>query len=150
LFAIQEYKIRTYIEIGIHRGGLASLLLARRIFQPDFKYFGIEIDREILDPHLFDLAALGVEIVIEDFFSEAGRRWLVNRLYRHSEPAMVLCDGGNKRREMKEVAHYLRLGDFMMAHDYKKEFFDEDIPDGLERLCPDWLKCCRLVLMRKL
>jgi cephalosporin hydroxylase len=150
LFAIQEYKIRTYIEIGVHRGGLASLLLARRIFQPDFNYFGIEIDREILDPSLFDVAKLGDEIVIEDFFSEDGHRWFVNRLYGHSAPVLVLCDGGNKRREMKEVTPVLRRGDFMMAHDYKKEFFDEDIPDGLERLCPGWLKNCRLALMRKL
>jgi cephalosporin hydroxylase len=44
---------------------------------------------------------------------------------------LVLCDGGNKVREFRIFSHYIKAGDYIMAHDYvdtwnryKEEFLD--------------------------
>jgi len=41
-------------------------------------------------------------------------------------PTLVLCDGGDKRREFRTFAPSLKSGDIIMAHDYAptQEYFD--------------------------
>lgn len=147
LFAIQEFKVKTYIEIGVHRGGMASLLMARECYSLGFKYYGIEIDENIISPSLWLMEHENGSILIGDVFENL--EWVRNKIQFTDGSALVMCDGGNKIREMVEVEPLLRGGDLMMAHDYKKEFLDKDIPSDLERLTPPWMKLCRLALMRK-
>ena len=41
-------------------------------------------------------------------------------------PSLVICDGGDKIREFRTFASYLKSGDIIMAHDYapSREYFD--------------------------
>lgn len=54
---------------------------------------------------------------------------------------LVLCDGGDKKREVRLFYNYLKEFDVIMAHDYLSEIFDEDF-DGLDLgdFHPEWLK----------
>lgn len=144
LMAIQELKIATYIEIGIHRGGLASLLIARCRVTP-LHYYGIEISRKIIDPALRTMArrVARAQITIGDVFKSD---WVQTCINAHDGPCLVLCDGGDKPREVALVARLLRPGDYLMAHDFGTEIYEADLPPTLERLRPAWLDRCRLAL----
>lgn len=147
LIAIHELGVRAYLEIGVHRGGLASLLIARSIVSP-LVYAGIEIKPDDIDPAVGQLLSLSgrASVTIGDVFATP---WLAETLARVPRPALVLCDGGNKPRELALAAPLLRRGDYVMAHDYGREVFDDDLPAGLERLRPTWLAETALVLLRR-
>lgn len=50
---------------------------------------------------------------------------------------LVLCDGGHKIGEFNELSNYLKVGDYIMAHDYSesKEYFQEHIQDKIWNWC---------------
>jgi len=145
LFAIQEFGIGSYLEIGVHRGGLASLLIARTLTTP-LTYDGIEIDAAQLHPALADLVAYAprAEIAIGDVIASS---WLADTLAGAARPALVLCDGGDKPRELALVAPLLRPGDYVLVHDYGSEVCDADLPTSLTRLTPPWLAVCAMALL---
>jgi hypothetical protein len=51
-----------------------------------------------------------------------------------SRGVLLLCDGGDKPRELAYFRNFLRPGDMIMAHDYQDEVQDAD----LECLAAHW------------
>lgn len=44
-----------------------------------------------------------------------------------NEPCYLLCDGGDKRRELETFAPQLKSGSYVSVHDYGTEIFDRDL-----------------------
>lgn len=147
--AIQEFKVRTYIEIGMDQGGMAPYLLARQAHDKGFRYFGIEIDTRKLALSVVEMLD-GTNFRDDDCFSEASIKKVRQMIDGSDGTAMVYCDGGNKAGEMQVFSQYLHQGDIILAHDYPTEITDGDFPPGLERVVRPWLEETRFILGQKL
>lgn len=65
-----------------------------------------------------------------DVFDDAVARAQIS-LWLSTWATVLHCDGGNKRREVREYATRLLPGSLAIVHDYGTEFTDADIPEGL-------------------
>ena len=149
---------RIVIEIGSAQGGL-SVLLGRlcRAIGCEFHTFDIlptEYPRE--------LAEAGVTFHCQDVFADGGET--VRRLLQQG-PAVLLCDGGNKIRELQTFAPMLKPGDLVGAHDFvadaaaRRYWENSEITladtaatvaqEQLERYRPDWFNQAAWLVYRK-
>ncbi len=78
---------------------------------------GRVIERLGLKDHYVQVDAFSPEgtKIIRDFVSQDG-------------PSILFCDNGNKPREAKLFAPFLKVGDLLVVHDWKSEFYEIDIP----------------------
>jgi len=127
--------ITTFIELGVHEGGLASLLVSRCIFKPGFSYLGVEINPSI--PRAELRRAIGVvpygaaELVIGDCFAAGLQHKIASVIHGSTGPVFVYCDNGDKPKEIAVYADFPRPGDYIGTHDYA---------DGVRKFpgYPDW------------
>lgn len=122
---IEEYEIKTFIELGVAYGGLANLMLKYGNEYKDFSYYGFEIDQNQIRPPMQNRP----EIMITDVFSQVCQDRVKSVIENSVGHVLVLCDGGNKSREMVMYAPMLRVGDLMMGHDYPGEITDTFLDD---------------------
>lgn len=146
LMVIQEYCITTVIEIGVDQGGLTAVFAARMNYDPSFKYFGIEWHRSKISEKIM---SMDIPIRIDDAFSDDSIRLVQEAIQADRNRVLILCDGGDKPREMKTYAPLLREGDIIMAHDYGREITWRDIPSDVIVLNKEWMQDTNLVLARK-
>jgi len=63
-----------------------------------------------------------VEILKENIFSDDDytliKYDLIEDFIKGDGKTLVLCDGGNKVREFNQISPLLKIGDYIMAHDY--------------------------------
>lgn len=140
---IHEQRVRFVYEIGVHRGGLAALLIAR----PGLRYSGIEIDRTLIDSHIPTTAYR-----IGDAWESAMIAQARELIDRTDGPAFILCDGGDKRRDLAAYAPLVRPGDLIAVHDFGKEIHGGDVdppPPGLVSYRPDWLTVTNWYVLRR-
>lgn len=136
LTAIRVYEIKTFVEIGVHRGGLASLLMLRAKYDSNFHYFGIDVSPQWFEEKFIKIYAdCTSKIIVEDVFSEKGRRFISEAIHNSLGPALLYCDGGNKPKEILEFCQSLRDDDIILVHDYGNEVFDSD----LEKVNVKWM-----------
>ena len=114
-------SIRTVLEIGVEHGGLSSVLLAYS-HTMGCVYRGIDITLAPLHP------AVAAERIDErDAWTaetvDEMRDWLAGQ----PAPALIICDGGDKPKELHLYAPLLREGDVMIGHDYHNEYTDAAI-----------------------
>ena len=64
------------------------------------------------------LAVLGVRLIREDIF---GYEEAIARLVQRHGITLLLCDNGDKKREVNTFAPYLKMGDTIMLHDYSAD-----------------------------
>lgn|SRR5574341_152481 len=106
---INDLDIETFVELGTHVGGLASILLPINKYR-SFVYFGIEHQAEIIHSVIREF------IYIADVFNpetvETVRRVKLNR------KTFIYCDNGDKVREMNLYKSILKRGDVIACHDY--------------------------------
>lgn len=124
--AIWEYvlgehpELRTIIEIGTWEGGMSRFLF-------------YQAQERRMNFVTFDLVApspIPMGFVQMDVFEEADT---VRGIIAGSEhPLLLLCDGGDKPREMREYAPGLLPGDLLAVHDWEDEAGPEDVPDCLD------------------
>src|SRR5262245_31923884 len=57
---------------------------------------------------------------------------------RRHEPVIVLCDGGNKPRELKTCSRYVTAESTLVVHDWGSEIFPEDVPANVEMVHEAW------------
>jgi len=109
LRVINDLDIQTFVELGAHVGGLASILLPVNRYR-DFVYFGVEHKEEIIHPTIRD------RIYIADIFNietvETIKRVKMNR------KTFIYCDNGDKVKEMWYYLSTLNSGDVIACHDY--------------------------------
>lgn len=122
---IEEYDVTDFIELGIFKGGLASLMVLRAYIQPGFFYLGIELNEHFIDPRLRRLASYAhrAEIMQGDVF---GSRIQERVKERRLGKKLVYCDNGNKPRELAEYTKILRPKDLIAAHDHGTEINEGD------------------------
>ena len=111
---IYDEKPTFFIEVGVHEGGLAYLLLQNYLFS-GISYIGIEIYCDLVQPevaHIIDKRLSAVLWCVDCFSSR------VVSLIRVLPKKIIYCDGGNKP---KELLHFKKLcypGDIIMTHDF--------------------------------
>jgi hypothetical protein len=133
----QEYD--AIVEIGTFTGGLSLWLHAQaRARDIIFRTYDVRTPvRKI--PGFVKL----------DVFAEAEA---VGEHLRRHEPVIVLCDGGNKPRELKTFSRYLSPRSTLVVHDWGSEFLETDIPNNVvmvhRRLCEDLGSVSRVFKVR--
>lgn len=136
LHIINTYHVDLFVEIGAHRGGLGSLLIAREEYDEKFLYIGIEIDPDVLNERFDNHVA---NVFIGNVFDVEYFDMLKGYVNIHKVP-LIYCDGGDKPREFKVFSKILPKGGLIMVHDYPKEFREEHFKDTeLTRLDLDFL-----------
>lgn len=152
LSIIQDFKIRTFVEIGIDQGGLASFLIARERIDSEFTYCGVELEPKKLDlrirPEMSSQAENG-KIFFGDVFSAQALLWLKNIRNTLADPFLFFCDDGDKPREVKLLSDLARTNDVILVHDFNKEIKIDDIPIEMRwNIQPDYFQDTRLFFMR--
>lgn len=98
------------IELGTLKGGL-TLAIAERY---GGEYHSFDYIDKISDNTKRLLKDLGVNIYVENVFETD----TVKKLIEGEGRALLLCDNGNKIKEVELFIPYLKSGDVIMAHDY--------------------------------
>ena len=81
----------------------------------------------------------GVDVRVENVFKEGYKEvdMSVVDYIKRDGTTIVLCDGGSKIGEFNILSDYLKLGDYILAHDYAVtvEFFNENINKKVWNWC---------------
>ena len=134
---IQIAHIRAVLEIGVEHGGLSAWLMAYGRYN-DVAYRGVDITLNALQTHVgvVDRSAFVERDAWTHEAVEDARQWLASQ----PVPVLIICDGGDKPKELRLYAPLLRDGDVMVGHDYHNEYGDEAIADvGAEQIHAEWL-----------
>lgn len=112
-----DMEIDSFLEIGVHVGGLASIVSCVGRYRTDFEYRGMEKEPFIVDERITGVTA-GDALDLEQVVS-------VVKLMRGKR--MFYCDGGNKVKEVKLISPLLRKGDVIACHDYYEGQYVNDL-----------------------
>ena len=135
---LQTAHIRAVLEIGVEHGGLSAYLSAYCRATSACTYLGIDITLNALAP--FVRETIGPMILTRDAWSihtiEEIGQWLAVA----PSPALIICDGGDKPKELHLYAPLLRDGDIMIGHDYHNEYGNDAIATvPAKQVHADWL-----------
>jgi cephalosporin hydroxylase len=122
------------IEIGTSYGGL-SLFLHEVCSEIGchFETYDISTERSSMYPN----DHVKISIVVGDVFSDDIKRRIKEHL-ASDKKCLLMCDGGNKVNEFNYFSKFVKVGDFIMAHDYApnrqdfKDFFENKIWNWME------------------
>ena len=128
--AIRKYNINHFIEIGAFKGGLGDMISMRKPFFQGFSYTGYEIDGSNYAQRLHG----NPDYITADVFNSEVVQDIHNRIQATVGAVLLFCDNGDKPKEMQVFAPHLRVGDYMMNHDYPIEV----TPDFLETFARDF------------
>jgi predicted O-methyltransferase YrrM len=99
----------TLVEIGTHKGGFTRLLRDHPVSDRCKTIVSIDIERQTED--------------IEDVGLVTADVWASGLVHEHLQTGKrtaLLCDGGDKIREVNTFASSMRPGDVILCHDYGK------------------------------
>jgi len=130
-FLAYEY-FDTIIELGTWWGGFSYMLsdlVGRRLYSYDIKDFTLEGVKNLSIEN-------GASFFIEDIFKSKN----IKELITNGGRVLLLCDGGDKIREVKEFSVLLKTNDIIMAHDFfeSKEVHDSDLWGSCEITSKDF------------
>ena len=111
-------QLRGIVELGTWEGGFSLYLAAQAGCRG-------------LSFRTYDVTAPAREIpgfVQLDIFHKADE---IGEYLRREGPVALLCDGGNKARELKTFSRYVTPEGIMVVHDWGTEIQPEEVPDGL-------------------
>ena len=114
-------KFDTIIEIGTYNGGLSLWLDDNK--KNGAKFVTYDIDGSINASKKYSRS---IECRVQSCFDDVAEEDIKN-LIQSTGKSLVLCDGGDKPKEFNTFSKYLKSGDHIMAHDYKREQRDWDI-----------------------
>ena len=122
-FLLKE-KFERIFEVGTGIGGLIQFISQ---FSKDNN-----IDTEIMTIDIKPVNEKLKEIGIESLQMDATNTKnlsIFNNFLRTNKKLLILCDGGNKPDEFIMFSKYIKVGDFIMAHDYviSEEYFENNI-----------------------
>lgn len=132
---LERIQPKRIIEIGTARGG-ATLLISDAV-----KTLGLDtkiktFDVTVKGPHL-PMEMDNVEFIVDNIFNEDWSELIkpeeIENFLSADGINLILCDGGNKKKEFELLAKYLKPGDIIMAHDYapNREVFDKEYLDKI-------------------
>ena len=117
-------QLRGIVELGTWEGGFAIYLAAQA------RWRGLAFRTYDIRPPEHEIPGF----IQLDIFREAEQ---VGGYLRALDPVVVLCDGGNKARELKTFHPYLSEQSLLVVHDWGTEIQPEEVPDGLTMLHGD-------------
>ena len=140
-FVLLEYYIAAcqpeyVVEIGSQKGSLSLCIANHACASEQFVFHTFEIDKQT---HWNNRFCGGVGHWFEkletispycksfelDVFGDKAQTIVRNNIANNK--TLIICDGGDKVREVCEYGHFLKPGDMIMAHDFGTEIFDKDI-----------------------
>jgi hypothetical protein len=102
------------IEIGTLHGGLSLFIHKNK--KPTCEFISYDIDPELnIVPPRFRSQ---IDFRIGDCFSQETGTEIMNLIQNTSKRVLLLCDGGDKPREVRTFGGYLKPKDVLMCHDY--------------------------------
>ncbi len=112
----QREKFDRIIEIGTAWGGLSIFLaLGCFMWEMDFYTFDIQNRHQVKVGHL--LHRLGSRYKRLNVFKDKGIAE-IRSLIELEGRVLLLCDGGNKKKEIQTFSPFLKINDVIMGHDY--------------------------------
>jgi hypothetical protein len=156
-YAFDLAEPQRVIELGSYNGGF-TMALAFAGWTEGITLYSWDL-MEAPKEEWRDLAKfLGVHFVRGDIWEPGHFNWIA-KLIALPGKTFVLCDGGDKTREVKEFSKFLKPGDVIAAHDIMSEywlstveFFPDKIKEELAPLelwLPDLFKIAGWVAYRK-
>jgi len=119
-------ELRGIVELGTYMGGFSRYLGFQALMRAmRFHTFDLELPAKPLGAHTFvklDLWSEKAPAVVREFL---GR------------PGILLCDDGDKPREVATFAPILEPGELLVVHDWGLEIGAGDIPASLEMVHED-------------
>jgi hypothetical protein len=116
-------QVSGIVELGTYAGGFSWFLDAQaRARGISFRTY------DIIEP---DVEPPGFERL--DFYRYPEKVWL-GQPHVPRDPVALLCDGGNKPRELKMFPPMCAEGSVILVHDWGTETLPSDVPDFLEEL----------------
>lgn len=139
---LENTKPARILEIGTGAGGL-TLFLRDKLNEIGLKetyILSYDVNTTNFDSNIYDLTNL--ELSKENLFS-GGNEYILNRkdliepYIKNIGVTIVLCDGGNKIKELTQISPLLKEGDIIMAHDYcdNIELFESIYKDKIWNWC---------------
>jgi cephalosporin hydroxylase len=137
---LSEIKPKRILEIGTAGGGFTLFL------RDTLNELGLE-DTPIKSfdvhecPWYDDIRKQNVEINIENIFDHSyfnlEKPEKIVPYIQEEGTTLVLCDGGHKIGEVNMISNHLKVGDYIMAHDYtcNIEYFNENIKNEIWNWC---------------
>ena len=118
-FLSSQEKSVTIVEIGTFKGGLTVILdTYARAYNLNYDLYTYDVtDRLISDETKQVFNDLKIKLTLKDVFSDNGDE--VRKLISDKDRLTVLlCDGGQKAKEIIEFSRSLKVGDNVIRHDY--------------------------------
>jgi hypothetical protein len=106
------YKPDTFVEVGVHEGGLSYLLIP--YFDNKVYYVGVEIDRKVVVPQVQKLYGPGYFSFL--YYGDCLNPTLLDTV--RIGKTLVYCDNGHKLKEMEFFAPLVKRDDLLLCHDY--------------------------------
>lgn len=134
---LNKVKPKRILEIGTALGGFTQFL---RIVSEESN-LGIKIlSYDVISHPWYDeIRDNGVDLRVENIFigDYESINEEVKEFIKSDGTTIVLCDGGNKIKEFNLISNYLKIGDFIMAHDYAHDNnkFEKDIKNKIWNWC---------------
>lgn len=123
-------NIRGIIELGTWMGGFSHFLNAQaQVRGIEFRTFDSVVHFSKPVPNFIQLDIFANEDYVAD-------------LIRSFSPVALLCDNGNKPREISTFSKYCNPQDVIFVHDWLTEFMPQDIPENCVEIYADF--CDRL------
>jgi uncharacterized UPF0146 family protein len=134
---LNEIKPKRILEIGTALGGFTSYL---NIISKEGN-----LNIEILSYDIYrrdwydEMISEGIDVRVEDIFNSdfSSVNNEVIDFIKRDGITLILCDGGYKIGEFNVLSNYLKIDDFIMAHDYSfdNEKFNKDIKNKIWNWC---------------
>jgi FkbM family methyltransferase len=134
---LKQTQPTNILEIGTALGGFTKIL---KEFIDELKLPCNILSYEIHNqPWYQDMRDAGIDVRVENVFTEhyADVDQFVKEYIARQGTTIVLCDGGSKKDEFNVLSDYLKVGDFILAHDYgyDAEVFERDIKGKVWNWC---------------
>lgn len=136
---LSDIKPKRILEIGTAAGGftlfLRDTLDKLGLQETKIRTFEINYQSVVISKQE------NIEIIGENIFDHSYMNLvkpeLVAPYIQEEGTTLILCDGGYKITEFNELSNFMKVGDFIMAHDYSpnKEYFENHINNKI------WLWC---------
>lgn len=128
---IREHEVQRILEIGSGLGGFSLYLLAEMIESGGrFETWDVQGCR--------NNGTIARALELEKFSRKGDvfkHEAQIAQFIQRKGTSAVLCDGGNKRQEIRTFAPYLKTGDVIAVHDWGwAVWFDDSRKLGLQKL----------------
>jgi cephalosporin hydroxylase len=134
---ISRVKPKRILEIGTALGGFTEFLdIITKELKLDVKILSYDISER---PWYREMIEKGIDVRVENIFSDDWTN--VNQevidFIREDGITIVLCDGGYKIGEFNLLSDFLKVGDFILAHDFclNDEVFENEMKNKIWNWC---------------